>query len=58
MSDQIHRADSGVFRSLTDHAIFSDVSVVFGAVTWANGVDLAPDAMYDEIKRNGVWVLR
>jgi len=27
-------------------------------VTWANGVDLAPDAMHDQIKRNGVWVLR
>ena len=58
MSDQIHRPDSGVFRSLADSAVFANVSVVFGAVTWANGVDLAPDAMYDEIKRNGVWVLR
>ena len=58
MREQIERADSGVFRSLADPQMFADVSVVFGAVTWGNGVDLAPDAMYDEIKRNGVWVLR
>lgn len=58
MNEQVHREDAGVFRALADPAIFADVSVVFGAVTWGNGVDLAPDAMYDEIKRNGEWVLR
>jgi hypothetical protein len=58
MGDRVHREDAGVFRSLADPAAFADVSVVFGAVTWANGVDLAPDAMHDEIARNGVWVLR
>jgi hypothetical protein len=31
---------------------------VFGAVTWPNGVDLAPDAMHDDIERNGVCILR
>ena len=36
----------------------TDATVVFGVVTWGNGVDLAPDAMHDEIERNGEWVLR
>jgi hypothetical protein len=58
MSERVHRADAGVFTTLATPETFADVSVVFGAVTWANGIDLAPDAMYDEIKRNGVWVLR
>jgi hypothetical protein len=58
MKDRVHRSDAGVFRSLSDPATFANVSVIFGVVTWANGVDLAPDAMHDQIKRNGVWVLR
>jgi len=37
---------------------FEKVRIGFGAVMWANGLDLAPDAMYEEFKRNGVWVLR
>jgi hypothetical protein len=28
-----------------------------GAVTWPGEIDLAPDAMHDEIKKNGKWVL-
>jgi len=28
-----------------------------GAVTWPGELDLAPDAMYDEIKANGRWVV-
>jgi hypothetical protein len=58
MRERVYREDGGVFRSLADPAKFADVSVIFGVVTWANGVDLAPDAMHDEIARNGVWVLR
>jgi hypothetical protein len=28
-----------------------------GAVQWANGADLAPDAMYDAIKAHGKWIV-
>jgi len=27
------------------------------ALIWPGEIDLAPDAMYDEIKRNGRWVI-
>ena len=47
-----------VFEPLRDPALFRQVSVdEFGAVCWPNGADLAPDAMYEEIKAHGVWVL-
>jgi hypothetical protein len=29
----------------------------YGAVTWPGEIDLAPDAMYEEIKQNGTWAL-
>jgi hypothetical protein len=47
-----------VFESLaTNPGLFRGVYVdEFGAVTWPNGADLAPDAMYDAIRRNGRWV--
>jgi hypothetical protein len=58
MHERVRRPNAGVFNSLADPELFADVSVVFGVVTWGNGVDLAPDAMHDEIERNGEWVLR
>lgn len=48
----------GVFQTLKDPAIFQQVRVESGAVTWPGEIDLAPDAMYREIKRCGEWVLR
>jgi len=47
---------AGVFEQLRDPAMFARVGVTHGAVTWPNGVDLAPDAMYDEIKAESRWV--
>ena len=49
--------DGTVFEPLRDPAIFAQAQVVLGAVQWPNGVDLAPDAMYDAIRERGVWVL-
>ena len=48
---------SGVFEPLKDPAYFRQVYVDHGAVAWPGQIDLAPDAMYQEIKANGVWVL-
>lgn len=48
---------SGVFAPLKDPAYFRQVYVDHGTVAWPGEIDLAPDAMYQEIKANGVWVL-
>jgi hypothetical protein len=47
------QANKMVFEPLRDPNVFAQVRVVMGAVQWANGADLAPDAMYDAIKANG-----
>lgn len=46
-----------VFEPLRDPTLFAQAQVVLGAVQWPNGVDLAPDAMYDRIREHGRWVL-
>lgn len=54
----IHSLGAGVFASLADSALFAQVFVEHGAVTWPGEIDLAPDAMYAEIKKAGTWVLQ
>ena len=40
-----------VFEPLRDTAIFNRVAVdEFGAITWPNGADLAPDALYERLR--------
>ena len=51
------KIDGTVFEPLRDPAVFAEARVVMGAVQWPSGVDLAPDAMYDAIRENGIWVL-
>jgi len=46
---------AGVFASLRDPAIFAKVSVEMGVTVWPGEIDLAPDAMYEEIKKHGEW---
>ena len=49
----------GVFEILKDPDYFAQVGIAHGAVSWPNEMpDLAPDAMHDEIERNGEWVLQ
>ncbi len=49
---------AGIFAKLRDINIFNKVCIEYGAVAWPNEINLAPDAMYDEIKSNGVWTLK
>ena len=49
-SEFIHADDAGVFVALRDVSLFNRVFVEYGAVTWPNGLDLAPDAMYERLK--------
>jgi hypothetical protein len=50
--------DAGVFKALRDPQLFAQAFVDYGAVTWPNGLDLAPDAMYDVIRSGGVFTPR
>ena len=49
---------TGVFSALKDFNFFKQAFIDRGAVAWPDNIDLAPDAMYNEIKTSGVWVLR
>lgn len=55
----LRRPDIGrtVFAPLRDIAMFAQAQVVLGSVTWPNGVDLAPDTMYDAIREHGRWIV-
>ena len=57
MTREVHALDAGVFAALADPAVFAEARVEMGAVTWPGEIDLAPDAMYAEIKANGFWRL-
>lgn len=52
----VYSPSAGVFASLADSALFAQVFVEHGAVTWPGEIDLAPDAMYIEIKKSGNWL--
>ena len=58
MNSLVHSPRAGVFAALADPARFAKAYVQYGAVTWPDELDLAPDAMYAEIKKTGEWVLR
>ncbi|HVR41241.1 MAG TPA: DUF2442 domain-containing protein [Thermoanaerobaculia bacterium] len=47
----------GVFEALKDPAFFARVSCKEGFVEWPGEIDLAPDAMHEEIRAHGQWVL-
>jgi Protein of unknown function (DUF2442) len=48
---------TGVLEPLRDQRFFDQVFVDRGAVAWPGDIDLAPDAMYREIRHHGEWVL-
>jgi len=43
---------TGVLAPLQDQQFFEQVFIECGAITWPGGIDLAPDAMYDEVAKN------
>ncbi len=57
MSQQIRSAKAGVFAKLKNIKLFNKVHIEYGAATWPGGSDLAPDAMYDDIKLRGISTL-
>lgn len=48
---------SAVFSALQDVAFFKRVSVCSGALTWPGGRDIAPDALYRNLRAKGGAVL-
>lgn len=57
MSRLVTSERAGVFAALRDQAVFNQVHIEYGAVTWPAELDLAPDAMYRAIKEHGQWIL-
>lgn len=57
LSGLITGKNPGVFSVLKDKSVFEHVYLSYGAVTWPGEIDLAPDAMYEAIKKHGEWVL-
>jgi hypothetical protein len=47
----------GVFQRLQNPDFFRQINVTNGYVSWPGEIDLAPDAMYEAIKKNGEWIL-
>lgn len=47
----------GIFAALKSPELFAKVNCKDGFVAWPGDIDLAPDAMYREIKERGQWVL-
>jgi uncharacterized protein DUF2442 len=47
---------SGVFEPLKNPSYFARVEVDFeaGTITWPGGLDMAPEPLYDEARRNQV----
>jgi hypothetical protein len=57
MSTLVRSENAGVFAALRDKTVFRRVFLEYGAVTWPGEIDLAPDAMYEEIKKSGTWLV-
>ena len=51
------KVDGTIFEPLRDPSFFAQARVVLGAVEWPNGADMAPDSMYDAIRKDGRWAL-
>lgn len=41
--------DHGVFRELRNQHYFNQVGILFGAVTWPHGQDIAPETLLGEM---------
>lgn len=48
----------GIFKSLSDPAVFRQAHVDHGAVIWSDELDLAPDNMHRHLFAFGEWVLQ
>lgn len=52
IKERIFSSGAGVFAALSEPSKFAQAYVQHGAVTWPGEIDLAPDAMYRDVKNN------
>ena len=57
LSALVHSSGAGMFAALRDEALFGQVHLDLGAVTWPGEIDLSPYAMHNAIAEHGEWVL-
>lgn len=57
MGELVHSPVAGVFAQRAEPSQFVQAFIEYGVVTWPGEIDLAPDAMYQNIKQNGKWIL-
>lgn len=55
LSGLVRSPDAGVFAALMDQELFNQVYLEYGAITWPGEIDLAPDTMYEAVKKAGVY---
>ena len=55
MSHLVVSEKAGVYAALKDEALFNQVNVELGALTWPNGTDLDPEWVHEEIGKHKTW---
>ncbi|WP_405420561.1 DUF2442 domain-containing protein [Marinobacter flavimaris] len=46
--------EKGIFHELKDTDYFRQVGISYGAITWPNGQDIAPETVEQELKRSAL----
>ena len=49
--------NAGIFSALADPALFEQVRLELGVITWPNGADFDPDWLHEEIMAHGEWLV-
>lgn len=57
MKNFIASDEAGVFSILKNINLFNQVYLNYGVATWPGEIDLAPDAMYTQVKKTGIWIV-
>lgn len=53
----VNGKNAGMFSALADPAVFEQVRIELGVITWPNGADFDPDWLHEEISSQGEWLV-
>lgn len=53
----VNGKNAGIFSALADSALFEQVRLELGVITWPNGADFDPDWLHEEIMARGEWLV-